>query len=186
MKTHASQSQKKKAGASITREDLVSRFHLPIQTVSAELGICTTMVQSLNNLITQLRTSLSKPTLAPEVRSQREEELAVAEAKMRIVLDDPNSNVSVAPQPNAASTLPEDLREGVALLGLRRSTLPYDDDDGEMEELEMERGSVLVSEAVQEDPDDTVPPPPPVEMPMMVLEGLAPSFHALSDQSMGK
>eukprot|EP00727_Mastigamoeba_balamuthi_P014188 m51a1_g9392 hypothetical protein (679) ;mRNA; f:256711-259848 len=98
--------------ASIEKEDLRKYYHLPIQVVAGELGICTTMlkqlcrkhgihrwphrkIQSLNNAIMQLETMLAKPDLPPDVRQQRLEELATAHAKKRLILEDPNAEIDI-------------------------------------------------------------------------------------------
>eukprot|EP01105_Mastigella_eilhardi_P021069 TRINITY_DN506_c1_g1_i2.p1 TRINITY_DN506_c1_g1~~TRINITY_DN506_c1_g1_i2.p1 ORF type:complete len:440 (-),score=101.03 TRINITY_DN506_c1_g1_i2:237-1556(-) len=99
--------------APITREELRKYFHLPIQVVAGELGVCTTMlkqlcrkhgiqrwphrkIQSLNNAIMQIESSLSKPEITMEMRHLRLEELAVLQAKKKLIMEDPNSEVELA------------------------------------------------------------------------------------------
>ncbi|KAH3743328.1 hypothetical protein Pelo_15269 [Pelomyxa schiedti] len=90
----------------------VRYFHLPIQTVANELGICATMlkkfcrkhgikrwphrkIQSLNNAIHELESALSKPDISDEMRQIRSEELAVVLAKKRMIMEDPNAEVTI-------------------------------------------------------------------------------------------
>ncbi|KAH3731470.1 RWP-RK domain-containing protein [Pelomyxa schiedti] len=107
------QSQSSSSSCTVTRDDLKKYFHLPIQVVAGELGVCTTMlkqlcrkhgiqrwphrkIQSLNNAIAQLETTLNKGGIPPVVRNLRLEELAVLHAKKELLLENPNADVDLA------------------------------------------------------------------------------------------
>lgn len=52
-------------------------------------------IQSLNNAIMQLESTLSKPDLPEGLRRLRAEELAVVQAKKKLILEDPNADIEL-------------------------------------------------------------------------------------------
>ncbi|KAH3766282.1 hypothetical protein Pelo_1876 [Pelomyxa schiedti] len=94
--------------------DLRNYFHLPIQVVAGELGVCTTMlkqlcrkngiqrwpyrkIQSLNNSIHQLECKLSGAggALGESVRALAQTQLLITRAKKDLLINNPNADVDL-------------------------------------------------------------------------------------------
>jgi len=112
----------------ITLDMLREHFHLPIQAVAAEFGICVTKLKkicrihgiarwpqrkvlSLNNMIDQLQSELASGRLDDLARDRVTQRLNIVKTKKRMLYENPNIEMTITP--STMFIMPEEQRTDV-------------------------------------------------------------------------